>query len=93
MITTENWTYSHYANNNLKAIISFGASPTDSGICEEYFATVIDEEGKDIFQKQFQELKNACDYINGRYQEIWDFVDATNLTSSKEGGCATCVAH
>lgn len=92
LINSDNWTFCHYASANLKAIISFGASPESTSDELEYYVTVIDEEGKDVFQKDFNSLDSACSYINNRYQKIWKFVDATVKTVDASG-CSTCVAH
>lgn len=92
MITQDNWTFTHFTNQKLKALVTYGASFEGSEVSEEFFATVIDDEGHDVFQQSFNNLNDACDYLNRRYQKIWKLVDAT-LKSSGTSGCDTCVAH
>lgn len=92
LINSDNWTFCHYASNNKKAVITFGASPDMPEDNFEYYVTVVDEDNNELFQKDFSKLDVACKYINQRYQDIWDFVDATS-NAKKAGGCSTCVAH
>lgn len=92
-IGPSNWTYTHYSNQDLKALVTVGAYLQDNEVKEEFFATIIDEDGRDIFQKSFVDLDEACHYLNKRFQKIWKFTDATRPSNGKEGGCATCVAH
>lgn len=90
-VTPENWTHTQYVLDNLRAIISFGASwdrPNDL----LYYVTLLDQDDQEIFQQQFEDLASACDYINQRYQNEWPIVDLM-APSKKEGGCASCVAH
>lgn len=94
-VTKDNWSHTHYSFENLRALITFGANWDDKlGKSSDllYFVTVIDEDDHEVFQKQFQILNDACDYINNRYQNEWPIVDLANL-KNKEGGCASCVAH
>lgn len=93
LINSENWTYTHYKAQNMKAFISFGALPEGSINQSEfiYMATVLDEENNEIFQRDFDDIDSACQFINKRYNPIWDFIDAR--VAKKEGGCSTCVAH
>jgi hypothetical protein len=92
LINSDNWTFCHYASEQLKAVITFGASPDTSEKEFDYYVTVVDEDNTEVFQKEFNKLDIACKYINQRYSDIWDFVDATAATK-KAGGCSTCVAH
>jgi hypothetical protein len=91
LINADNWTYTHYKAADMKAFISFGAPADlvdDSFI---YMTTILDNENNEIFQKDFNQIDEACHFINSRYSEIWDFVDAR--ATKKEGGCDSCAAH
>lgn len=92
LINSDNWTFCHYAAINAKAVITLGASPDMQEDQFDYFVTVIDDDNNEIFQKDFNKLATACSYINNRYADIWNFIDAT-AKIKKEGGCSTCVAH
>lgn len=92
LINSYNWSYCHYAASNQKAIISFGADPDLSEDTFLYFVTVIDNDNNETFQMQFRDLLPACNYINKRFNKIWNFVDATQKQKS-DGGCSTCIAH
>lgn len=92
LINSDNWTFCHYASTEAKAVITIGASPDMDDNEFEYFVTVIDEDNNEIFQKEFNKLTTACSYINTRYKDIWNYIDATAKTV-KDGGCSTCVAH
>ena len=90
-ITADNWTFCHYKADKLKAFISFGASP---GILDDsfiYWATIMDEEQNELHQSEFSEVNAACDFINKKYTNLWDFVDAR--TKKSEDGCSSCSAH
>lgn len=91
IINNENWTHSHYKAKNLKAMITFGASPEILDDSFLYFATVLDEEHNEVHQSEFDNLDAACHFINNKYLDTWEFVDAQ--APKKEGGCSTCVAH
>ena len=90
-INQENWTYCHYKAKNLKALITFGASPDILDDSFLYFTTVLDEEHNEVFQAEFNSIDSACYFINKKYIDTWDFIDAR--APKKEGGCSTCVAH
>lgn len=90
-ITPENWTHCSFKNGNLKAVITFGASPDILDDSFVYYVTVLDEDNNEVFQKEFSVIDKACSYINARYSDVWELSDA--LKSTKEGGCATCIAH
>lgn len=91
-ITTQNWNHTHYNSNNLKAIVSIGASPEIPEKDFIYFVTVIDENNNELLQEEFMTDEKACSYINTKYQNIWDFIDLT-ADKTSESGCSTCVAH
>jgi hypothetical protein len=87
----DNWNFCHYKNNNLTALVSFGASPE---ILEDkfiYYVSVIDEESNELFQQEFDQVESACSFINDKYSEFWDFNDLSINTDT--GGCGSCAAH
>lgn len=88
-INIENWTYCRYEKGDFMAMISFGANP--KSIAEdrlEYYVTVLEKEEKEIFQKTFDSVTEACFYLNENYAD-WTF---ENQTATKSG-CSTCAAH
>lgn len=87
-ITEENWGYCQYTKEELRAIVSCGASSSEN---LEYYMTVLDENDAEVFQASYPELTLAISAINDRFTAIWDFTDTTK--PKKEGGCSTCVAH
>lgn len=90
-ITSENWTHCTFSHENLKALITFGASPEAAEDMFVYYVTVLDDGNNELFQREFKSLKAACGYINKKYRSIWTLSDA--LKPKKEGGCSTCIAH
>lgn len=91
-ITKENWTYTAYNHNDLQAFISFGADPDILSDNFTYYATVIDSEHNEVFQKDFNEIETACEYLNNKYKGIWSFKNKMTQNDSS-GGCSTCIAH
>lgn len=88
-VNTENWTYCRYQMGNVLAMISFGANPESLKEDRlEYYVTVLEDEEKEIFQKEFNSLSDACLYLNENYGD-WTFEDQTATKS----GCSTCAAH
>ena len=88
-VTTENWTFSRFENGNFLAMISFGADP--ESIAEDrlqYYVTVLENEEKEVFQMMFNDLGEACLYLNENYGD-WTFEDQT----IRKEGCSTCAAH
>lgn len=88
-VNAENWTYCRFENQNFMALITFGADPEsiqDDRL--EYYVTVLEDEEKEIFQKSFDSLAEACLYLNENYGD-WKFNDQTATKS----GCSTCAAH
>lgn len=85
-----NWNHSQYQSEHNKAIISIGAHENKpEEIC--YYITVLDEENNELFQQEFKELDQACQEINSRYQDIWDYNDLSQ--EKKKTGCDSCSAH
>ena len=91
VITEQNWTFCHYKANSLKAFISFGASPDILDDSFLYMSTVLDQDQNEVFQREFNNVNDACHFINNKYSDIWDFIDARSKKS--EGGCSSCAAH
>jgi hypothetical protein len=91
MINADNWTYTHYKATDMKAFISFGASADILDDSFIYMTTILDSENNEIFQKDFSTVDDACHFINNKYSNLWDFVDARS--TKKEGGCSSCTAH
>ncbi len=86
-----NWNSCQYTNQGLKAIISLGASP---GILDSefyYYVTVLDEENNEMFQEEFPDIDAACNSINNKYADLWDFIDLSQNQSTS--GCGSCTAH
>ena len=89
--TPENWNHCQYLNETKKAIISFGANPSDSGeVNFIYYITILDEDNKEHFQSQYLDLDEACSSINTKFSELWEFKD---LSAAPSGGCSSCEAH
>ncbi len=90
-ITLGNWNYCHYFTGPLKAMISCGQ---DFSIIEEkgndasleYYVSVLKEEFTEVFQKSFETLGEAINFINDSYGH-WDFKDTSVIETS---GCDSC---
>jgi hypothetical protein len=93
MITPENWNHCHYTSNNLKAIISLGASPEILDNTFFYFVSVLDEHNNELLQDEFLSSDAACQFINRKYSTIWNLNDMSVDNKSSDSGCSTCVAH
>lgn len=91
-INPENWTYTSYTDEELFAFISFGADPDILSDKFMYYATILDAEHNEVFQKEFKDLSSACEYLNQKYQGIWRF-DNKLAANKSAGGCSTCIAH
>lgn len=88
-VNVENWTFCRYKSGEFLALISFGASPESMAEDRfEYYVTVLEGEEKEVFQKAFDGLPEACLFLNEKYGD-WGFEDQTAAKS----GCSTCAAH
>lgn len=88
-VNVENWSYCRYQSGTFLAFISFGADPESIALDRlDYFVTVLENEEKEVFQKQFESLNSACLFLNETYGD-WSF---ENQTATKSG-CSTCAAH
>jgi hypothetical protein len=88
-INLTNWNYAYYKNGNLRVQIYMGADIQND---ELYFVTSTDLEAKhEFYQKEFQVLNEAVEYINERYSHF-DFVPGKEIKDSGSG-CGTCSAH
>lgn len=90
-ITPENWTFCSFSHENLKAIITFGASPDILDDSFVYYVTVLDDDNNEVYQKEYATIELACEAINNKYSDLWELKDATR--PAKAGGCSTCIAH
>ena len=93
MFTEENWNHVQYKNDDKKAIISLLSTPSDSAEGHElyYCITLLDEENNELFQSRFSSLETACQQMNAKYGDVWDFMDLS--IESDGGGCGSCSAH
>lgn len=91
-ITEENWTFCGFKANELLAVISLGAKPSSSGTETDllYYLTVMDNDGKDVFQQEYSSLSLAIDTINAKYSH-WSFQDRAGVSTGS--GCGDCAAH
>lgn len=88
-VNVENWSYCRYASGSFMALVTFGADP--ESVMEdrmEYYVTVLENEEKEVFQKTFQNVAEACLYLNQNYGD-WGLQDQM----VKKSGCSTCAAH
>lgn len=88
-INLGNWNYSHYHTGPLKVMISCGqglqvTENTEIGL--EYYVSVLRDEFSEVFQKTFETLPMAINFINDNYGH-WTLKD-TSLP--EEGGCGSC---
>lgn len=91
-IDNKNWTYTAYTLDELQAFISFGADPDILSDNFTYYATVIDSEHNEVYQKDFPNIDSACDFLNNKYKGIWNFKNKLSQ-GTDSGGCSTCIAH
>ena len=90
--TIENWNTSQYINDNRKVIISLICDPEQEMDHIFYAITMLDEDNNEIFQQEFSSLDKACEEVNKKYAEFWDYYDLSK-TVIPSGGCGSCVAH
>ena len=91
-INPENWTYTSYSDDELNAFVSFGSDPDILSDKFIYFATILDSEQNEVFQKEFETIEAACSYLNNKYSGTWKFINKLGANKNS-GGCSTCVAH
>ncbi len=89
MFNQENWTYTAFSSGELQIKISQGGMPTEEGLKELFWVSLLDNEFQALWQEEFLELEQACEFANQRYLH-WDFSDQR---PSDEGGCSSCAAH
>ena len=53
---------------------------------------MLDQDNNEIFQQEYNTLDAACDNINQKYAEFWEYYDLSK-TAIPSGGCGSCVAH
>ena len=91
-INTENWSYSHYFSEPLRAFVSLGATPIE-GLDEvklQYLVTLTDKDYTELFQSAHDELEIALEILNEKYGN-WQLLDAINNVQGD--GCSSCAAH
>jgi len=89
-INAENWTYTHFTNQNLRAFISIGAALAETEEVEmQYLVTLTDQDYQEIFQSIHLSLESALETINAKYGG-WV---AENGLAPKGDGCSSCAAH
>jgi len=91
-INTENWSYSHYYSEPLRAFVSLGASPVEGTekVQIQYLVTLTDKDYQELFQSTHDSLEAAIEVLNDKYSN-WQFLDGLNKTEGD--GCTTCAAH
>lgn len=89
LFTLQNWNHVQYTNGKHRALVSMGAELTGDII---YFMSVIDENDLLIFQSEHHCIEKACEVINDKFQDFWDFSDLAN-NQDQGGGCGSCNAH
>jgi len=92
-VNSTSWTYCQYTQGDLRALITLGASPDILDDSFSYYSTVLDQDNVEVFQAEFNTLEKACEYINDRYKDDWDFLDANAPKVADASGCSTCAAH
>lgn len=87
-IDLNNWNYAYFTSGENRIQIFMGL---DLSLREIYSVTSTDLEARtDSFQKEFQDLTSAIDFINERYGHLKLILGE----APKEGsGCDTCQAH
>lgn len=90
--TIKNWNTSQYINENRKVIISLICDPKHEDVQISYAITMLDQDNNEIFQQEYNTLDAACDNINQKYAEFWEYYDLSK-TAIPSGGCGSCVAH
>jgi len=91
-INTENWTYTHYFSDPLRAFVSIGASPAEESeeVIMQYLVTLTDKDYQELYQSVHTTIEEALSALNEKYGH-WDFKDAGARTDSN--GCDSCAAH
>ena len=90
LVNGENWNVCHYKSLNLKGFITLSALEDPlHGIRLLYSVTITEDDRRDVFQKDFSRLDDACHFLNRHYAH-WEFVNIQD--QGLGGGCATCQA-
>lgn len=97
-ITAENWTFTHFFSDPLRAFISLGAAPaqgadeaaTASVVEIQYLVTLTDKDYQELYQSIHPTLEEALATLNEKYGH-WEFKDAWARTDGD--GCSSCAAH
>lgn len=93
-INTENWTYTHFFSDPLRAFVSIGAAPAEDTTSDEvimhYLVTLTDKDYQELYQSIHTDLEEALSLLNEKYGH-WDFKEAGGRTDGD--GCSSCAAH
>lgn len=91
-INTENWTFTHYFSDPLRAFVSLGAAPADDSdeVIMQYLVTLTDKDYQELYQSAHESLEEALTLLNEKYGH-WDFKEAGARTDGD--GCSSCAAH
>ena len=88
-ITIQNWKHCGVKSGSLKAFIGIGAVPGNPPPLV-YSVTLEDQDFREVYQYDFNNLKDALSCLNNKYGH-WEFYDMSK-NQSKEG-CDSCQAH
>ena len=89
-INTENWTYTHFYSEPLRAFVSLGAAPQEEEVVMQYLVTLTDKDYQELYQSIHEDLDEALSLLNEKYGH-WDLKDALN--AGLGDGCSSCAAH
>lgn len=89
-ITSENWTYTHYFSEPLRAFVSLGAAPEGDEVVMQYLVTLTDKDYQELYQSIHLELNEALELLNEKYGH-WELKDAGGRGDGD--GCSSCAAH
>ncbi|MGZ3787202.1 MAG: hypothetical protein ACXVLQ_01695 [Bacteriovorax sp.] len=91
-INAENWTYSHFYSDPLRAFVSLGAAPKENSdeVIMQYLVTLTDKDYQELYQSTHEDLNVALALLNEKYGH-WELKNA--LQSSSGDGCSSCAAH
>ncbi len=90
LISADNWTFTGFKSSDLLAFIHLAAEPTQTKVKLVYCVTLLKNSEEEVFQLEFNNLNEAIDAINERYQH-WEFINRGQRLS--DGGCGSCSAH
>jgi hypothetical protein len=91
-INIENWTYTHYFSDPLRAFVSLGAAPIENSneVLMQYLVTLTDRDYQELYQSVHEAIDEALLALNEKYGH-WEFKDAGARIDGD--GCSSCAAH